>query len=78
MIGIKRYQRNERKLNDEDTTPKDKWAKLQKETGQKKMESPDIIIEKDNNIHDTKKMAKSLNRQYVTKNQRNSKNYTPY
>ena len=67
MIGIERHKRKKEKLSDENTTPKEKWKKLQTETGQKKFENPDIIIDEGKQITNPKKIAEALNRQYLSK-----------
>ena len=67
MICKERYVQKSKLYSEENTTPKEKWQAIKKDTGQKKHETPEIIIE--GGIHHThpQKMAQALNRQYVTK-----------
>ena len=59
--------RKVKKFNDEDSSTKEKWRKMKEETGQNQFTSPAIIVEGKNHNVSPRDIAKSLNRQYISK-----------
>ena len=64
-IYKERFDNKVKNFQKEGTTIKEKWNQAKKETGQKKMTTPNLIIEGQKHNTTPKEIAESMNRQYI-------------
>ena len=71
-ICKEKFEEKQKQLQKEGTTTKEKWNTLKKETGQKKITTPNLIIEGQKHYTAPREIAETMNRQYIQKIRKNN------